>query len=176
MTRRTRTWCCTSCGGTTGRPSGASEAGGPQPLPGGGGAPTVEVGPALGLDPARLRRLLRKGPRGTEPCAATARARAAAATAELVRAEGRKRLAERTWHAAALAAEHGWDGAWEALLDGALRGSAGRRRETAEQRGALAARLTTSLGLDVLQLRSLRSLAVDGSVAPARPHRRAPRR
>ncbi len=145
-------------------PGGPAEAGGPQPLPGGGGAPTVEVGPALGSDPARLRRLLRKGPRGTEPCAATARARGPAATAELVRAEGRRRLAERAWHAAALAAEHGWDGAWEALLDGALRGSAGRRRETPEQRAALAARLAASLGLDVLQ--SLRSLAVEGGARP----------
>jgi hypothetical protein len=155
-------------------PGGSSAAGGPQPLPGGGGAPTAEVGPALGLDPAWLRRLLRKGPRGTEPCAAGARARGSATTAELVRAEGRKRLAERTWHAAALAAEHGWDGAWEVLLDGALRGSAGRRRETTEQRAALATRLTASLsfpergdtprGLDVL--RSLRSLAVEGGARP----------
>ena len=165
-------------------PGGPSAAGGPQPLPGGGVAPTVEVGPALGMDPARLRRLLRKGPRGTEPCAATARARGSAATAELVRAEGRKRLAERTWHAASLAAEHGWDGAWEVLLDGALRGSAGRRRETPEQRSALAALITASLsfpergdtpraapergdtprGPDIL--RSLRSLAVDGGARP----------
>ena len=118
----------------------------PQPLPGGGSAPTVEVGPALGRDPDRLRRLLRRGPRGAEPCAAAAQARGPAATAELVRAEGRRRLAERAWRAAELAAEHGWDGAWDVLLDGALHGSAGRRRETAGERAALAARLTAALG------------------------------
>ena len=121
--------------------------GGPQPLPGGGDAPTVEVGPALGRDPDRLRRLLRRGPRGVEPCATAARTRGVAATSEIVRAEGRRRLAERAWRAAELAAEHGWDGAWSELLDGALRGSAGRRRETAEERAALAARLSAALFL-----------------------------
>lgn len=136
----------------------------PQALPGGGSAPTVEVGPALGHDPARLRRLVRRGPSGVEPCAAATRARGPAATAELVRAEGRRRLAERTWRAAELAAEHGWGGAWDVLLDGALRGSAGRRRETPEQRAALAARLTAALAPDVL--RSLRHLAVDGGARP----------
>ena len=102
----------------------------PQALPGGRSAPTVEVGPALGRDPDRLRRLLRRGPRGAEPCAAAARARGPAATAELVRAEGRRRLVERAWRAAELAAEHGWDGAW--------RRPAGRR--AARQRGAAPAR------------------------------------
>ena len=143
----------------------------------------MEVGPALGRDPDRLRRLLRRGPRGAEPCAAAAQARGPAATAELVRAEGRRRLAERAWRAAELAAEHGWDGAWDVLLDGALHGSAGRRRETAEERAALAARLTAALcspargdtrslpanadpprGPDVL--RALRTHAVDGGARP----------
>ena len=156
-------------------PHGPSAAGGPQPLPG-RRRRTHRRGRVRrsGLDPARLRRLLRKGPRGAEPCAPAARARGPAATAELVRAQGRRRLAERAWHAASLAAEHGWDGAWEALLDGALRGSAGRRRETPEQRGALAARLTASLSApergDTPQaqpvLRSLRSLSVDGGARP----------
>ncbi|MXZ47254.1 MAG: DUF2851 family protein [Chloroflexi bacterium] len=136
----------------------------PQALPGGGSAPTVEVGPALGRDPARLRRLVRRGPSGVEPCAAAARARGPAATAELVRAEGRRRLAERSWRAAELATALGWGGAWDALLDAALRGSAGRRRETPEQRAALAARLTAALAPDVL--RSLRHLAVDGGARP----------
>ena len=155
----------------------------PQALPGGRSAPTVEVGPALGRDPDRLRRLLRRGPRGAEPCAAAAHARGPAATAELVRAEGRRRLAERAWRAAELAAEHGWDGAWDVLLDGALHGSAGRRRETAEERAALAARLTAALGRhahgdtarrpahgdtprgpDVL--RTLRAHAVEGAARP----------
>ena len=144
--------------------SGRLGGGTPQPLPGGASAPTVEVGPALGHDPARLRRLVRRGPTGVEPCAAAALARGPAATAELVRAEGRRRLAERTWRAAELAAEHGWGGAWDVLLDAALVGSAGRRRETAEQRAALAARLTAALGPDVL--RSLRHSAVDGGARP----------
>ncbi len=158
---------------TNGHPhSGHAVRGTPQPLPGGGAAPTVEVGPALGDDPARLRRLLRRGPSGVEPCAAAAEARGLAATSELVRAEGRRRLAERAWRAAELAAEHGWDGAWDVLLDGALQGSAGRRRETAQERSALGARLAGGLpprgdtpqGPDVL--RALRSLAVDGGARP----------
>ncbi|MYD66549.1 MAG: DUF2851 family protein [Chloroflexi bacterium] len=140
------------------------ERGTPQPLPGGGSAPTVEVGPALGHDPSRLRRLVRRGPSGAEPCAAAALARGPAATSELVRAEGRRRLAERTWRAADLAAAHGWDRAWDALLDGALLGSAGRRRETLAQRAALAARLTAPLAPDVL--RALRVLALDGGARP----------
>ncbi len=155
----------------------------PQPLPGGASAPAVEVGPALGRDPDRLRRLLRRGPRGAEPCAAASRARGIAATSELVRAEGRRRLAERAWRAAELAAEHGWDGAWDVLLDGALHGSAGRRRETPEERAGLAARLSATLcspargdtpclpsrgdtprGPDVL--RALRGHALDGGARP----------
>ena len=166
-------------GSTTQAPPGSTT----QAPPGGRSAPTVEVGPALGRDPDRLRRLLRRGPRGAEPCAAAAHARGPAATAELVRAEGRRRLAERAWRAAELAAEHGWDGAWDVLLDGALHGSAGRRRETAEERAALAARLTAALcspargdtrslpanadpprGPDVL--RALRAHAVDGGARP----------
>ncbi|MCY4506205.1 MAG: DUF2851 family protein, partial [Acidobacteria bacterium] len=143
---------------------GPSARGTPQPLPGGGAAPTVEVGPALRDDPARLRRLLRRGPSGVEPCAAAARARGIAATSELVRAEGRRRLAERAWRAAELAAEHGWDGAWEVLLDGALRGSAGRRRESAQERAAIAARLSAGLTPDVL--RSLRAHTVEGHARP----------
>ena len=119
--------------------------GAPQPLPGGGSAPTVEVAPALGHDPSRLRRLVRQGPGGAEPCAAGARDRGLAATVELVRAQGRRRLAERAWRAAELAAGHGWDGAWEVLLDGALRGSAGRRRETEGDRAVLAAQVGASL-------------------------------
>ena len=143
---------------------GPSARGTPQPLPGGGAAPTVEVGPALGDDPARLRRLLRRGPSGVEPCAAAARARGIAATSELVRAEGRRRLAERAWRAAELAAEHGWDGAWEVLLDGALRGSAGRRREKPQERAAIAARVSAGLTPDVL--RSLRARTVEGRARP----------
>ena len=166
--------------------------GAPQPLPGGGSAPTVEVAPALGDDPSRLRRLVRQGPGGAEPCAAGARDRGLAATVELVRAQGRRRLAERAWRAAELAAGHGWDGAWEVLLDGALRGSAGRRRETEGDRAVLAAQVGASLAthghgdtpaasghgdvaIDVARdgtpwapdvLRPLRALAVDGGARP----------
>ena len=49
-----------------------AEAGAPQALPGGGSAPTVAVGPALGGEPGRLRALLRRGPSGLEPCAGAA--------------------------------------------------------------------------------------------------------
>jgi hypothetical protein len=89
--------------------------------------PTVAVGPALGFEPSRLRALLRRGPAGGEPCGAAAAARGAEATLALVRLEGRRRLAERAWRAAALAAEHGWEGAWRLLLEHALQRSAGRR-------------------------------------------------
>lgn len=121
----------------------------PTLLPGGGSAPTVAVGAALQGDPARLRALLRRGPRGGEPCQAAA-IRGAARTTALVRLEGQRRLAERTWRAAALVAEHGWEGAWAALLDQALRGSAGRCRETDGRREALVTRVTLALGGDVL--------------------------
>ncbi len=94
--------------------------------------PTVAAGPALGGDPRRLRALLRLGPRGVTPCAQAARRRPAAGTVALVRAEGRKRLAERVWRAARLAAEAGWSGAWEQLLESALRSS--RRRPAGESR------------------------------------------
>ena len=93
---------------------------------------TVAIGPALGGDTRRLRALLRLGPRGVTPCAEAARRRPAEGTVALVRAEGRKRLAERVWRAARLAAEAGWSGAWERLLDGALRSS--RRRPGGERR------------------------------------------
>ena len=140
---------------------------GPQPLPGGGCAPTVEVGPALGRDPARLRRLLRRGPGsrgGTEPCAEAAPRRGAAATSELVRAQGRMRMAELAWRAAELAAEHGWDGAWRRLLDRALAASAGRRREPEPERAALARRVSAALAPE-----PLRSLAVAADGAPGAP-------
>ena len=136
----------------------------PQPLPGGGEAPTVAVGPALGYEPERLRRLLRRGPRGAEPCAAAARARGAEATSALVRAQGRRRLAELAWRASALAAARGWDGAWEALLASALEASAGRRREDAARREAAAARIGAALGPE--PLRALRGLALGGGGRP----------
>ncbi len=138
--------------------------GAPQPLPGGGDAPTVAVGPALGHSPERLRRLLRLGPRGAEPCAAAARGRGAAATSELVRAQGRRRLAERARRAAALAAARGWDGAWEALLLAALEASAGRSREGAAERAQAAARIGAALGPE--PLRALRGLALGSGGRP----------
>lgn len=117
-----------------------------QPLPGGGEVVTVEVGPALGLSAARLRRLLQGGRSGQEPCAVSGGMRGVDGTTELVRREGRRRLAERAWRAAALAAEAGWSGAWQQLLDRALRQSAGRHRETVEERARLAEALASSLG------------------------------
>ena len=101
---------------------------------GGRRPPTVAAGPALGGDPRRLRALLRLGPRGVTPCAEAARGRPPEGTVALVRAEGRKRLAERVWRAARLAAEAGWSGAWEQLLDGALRSSRRRPSGAGESR------------------------------------------
>ena len=120
----------------------ADERATPTPLFGGGCAHTVALGPALGGDVAALRARLRRGPAGGEPCAGLAPERAGA----VLRSEGRRRLAERSWRAAGLAAELGWEGAWRFLLDRALRTSAGRRRERADERAALSAALTQRLG------------------------------
>src|SRR5690606_6755117 len=108
---------------------------------------------------SRLRALVRRGPAvgdtgaggaaGGEPCRETAACLGFGGTAALVRREGQRRLAERTWRAAALAAEHGWsgpDGAWPRLLRRALARSAGRRRESPEARAALVARVDAALG------------------------------
>ena len=136
----------------------------PQALPGGGAAPTCVVGPALGGDPAALRRLLRLGPSGAEPCVEAARSHGGAATSAAVRAEGRRRLAELAWRAAALASEHGWDGAWRLLLLRALAASAGRRAETAGVRAALATQINGALGGE--PLRRLVTLALDQRPGP----------
>ena len=121
-------------------------AGTPTRLPGGSLVPTVAVGPALGGDPVRLRRLLRRGPSGGEPCVRAAAERDSQLTTELVRAEGRRRTAERAWQTARLVELRGWDGAWSELLVRALRSSAGRRSEPAEEREALADAVTAALG------------------------------
>ena len=134
--------------------------GGPQPLPGGGLAPTSAVGPALGEDPARLRKLLRLGPSGTEPCAEAAERRGAEETTALLRGEGRRRMAELVWRADALAAGQGWHGAWVRLLLRALESSAGRRRETPHARLELAAAIGRALGGE--PLRRLAELAAAG--------------
>ena len=137
--------------------------GAPHSLPGGGTAPTVAVGPALGHDRDALRALLRRGPSGAEPCAAAARQRGPAATTELVRAEGRRRMAELAWRAAALAAERGWSGAWRRLLRSALEASAGRRHESPLARQALAIEIEAALGEE--PLRRLVTLAESGRPA-----------
>jgi hypothetical protein len=134
-------------------------------LPGGGVVPTIVAGPALRGDPARVRALLRQGPRGDEPCAAAAASLGRSAVVDRVRREGQRRLAERTWQAAALVAEQGWDGAWWTLLDAALRASAGRCREPDGRREATAARVTLALGSDPLA--GLRRLAECRSPAAA---------
>ncbi|MGE0227846.1 MAG: DUF2851 family protein [Dehalococcoidia bacterium] len=122
--------------------------GSPTALPGGATAPTVVVGPALGHSPARLRALVRRGPRGAEPCVEGSSMIGADELTRRVRHEGQRRLAERTWHAAALVAERGWDGAWAELLERALLASAGRCHESHARRAALALRITCALGDD----------------------------
>ena len=105
----------------------------PLRLAGGGRPPTVAVGPALGDAASRLRALLRLGPLpataerwgASPPCAADG-GRTRQQTVALVRAEGRKRLAERVWRAARMAEAEGWERAWERLLERAL--GASRRR------------------------------------------------
>ena len=81
-----------------------------------------------------------------------------------MRAEGRRRLAELAWRAAALASEHGWDGAWRLLLLRALAASAGRRAETAGVRAALATQINGALGGE--PLRRLVTLALDQRPGP----------
>lgn len=125
-------------------------AGTPTPLPGGGSAATLAVGPALRHDPARLRALLRRGPAGGEPCGGAAAAFGLPALTRLVRREGQRRLAERTWHAVALVNAHGWEAAWHELLERALRSSAGRCHESDGRREALAARVRLALGHDLV--------------------------
>lgn len=132
-------------------------------------APTVAVGPACGFDPARLRRRLRLGPSGGEPYASPAPDLGADEVRARVRMEGRRRLAERVWAAGRLAELRDWDGAWWALLERALRGSAGRRRETNDQRATLSGVINATLtggteqrerGMPDGALRALRSRAL----------------
>ena len=134
-------------------------AGTPTRLAGGALVPTVAVAPALGGDPDRLRQLVRRGPSGAEPCGVDAVARDHGTTLEIVRAEGRRRTAERAWRAARLVELRGWDGAWAELLVRSLRASAGRRAESEVERDGLATAVTGALG-DRLA-RELRRLALE---------------
>ena len=135
-------------------------AGTPTALPGGGLAPTVEVGPRLQNDPSRLRRLVRRGPSGAEPCSASSTTRELDTTLRIIRAEGRRRAAERAWQAAQLVELRGWEGAWTELLVRSLRASVGRRTESGAERDALAAAVTAALREPLL--RQLRALAIEG--------------
>lgn len=135
----------------------------PQPLPGGGQARTLAVGPLLGFDPARLRMLLHRGPATIEPCADAVATLGPAEVARRLRRAGQQRLAERTWRAARLVAERGWDSAWAELLDRALRGSAGRAHEDEHTRCELARRITCGLGAEPVH--ALAALARDGRSA-----------
>ncbi|MEZ4502478.1 MAG: DUF2851 family protein [Dehalococcoidia bacterium] len=123
------------------------------------GLQTVVLGTALGQSAERLRRLVRAGPSGGEPCASMVDEVGAETLRARVRLEGRRRLAERTWRAADLAARLGWDGAWAALVERALRASAGRRAESDDQRAELMRRLDEALGDE--PLRALAGLAGD---------------
>ncbi len=118
-------------------------AGTPTRLASGALVPTVAVAPALGGDPDRLRQLVRRGPSGAEPCGVDAVARDHGTTLEIVRAEGRRRTAERAWRAARLVELRGWDGAWAELLVRSLRSSAGRRAESETERDGLARAVAT---------------------------------
>lgn len=123
----------------------AAERGGPVRLAGGGLAPTVALGPALG-SVARLEATVARGPAGlAEPCATARAALGELATVATLRAEGRRRLAERAWRAQHLAAEVGWEATWRTLLDRVLASSAGRRTERPTARVVLADGVTAAL-------------------------------
>lgn len=151
----------------------------PQVLPGGSAAPTVEVGPALGRQPRRVRALLARGPSGSEPCASAASLIGVDDLVARVRLEGRRRLAERAWRAAALAAREGWARAWSDLLDHALRRSAGRHAESPARRAELAQAIGRVLGEPAQRELARRaanrqelvaSLSADGALGTARAH------
>jgi len=129
--------------------------------------PTIEVAPAFHHDPARLRAALRQGAASTAPCASGADALGAAGSTALVRAEGRRRLAEKSWRAAGVAGQHGWADAWATLLDQALAASAGRVAEPAERRASLAAAITTALAARDPAGDPLRALAALSVEPPA---------
>jgi len=130
-----------------------SEPGTPTPLPGGGSAPTVAL--ASWLSAREVERLVTLGPDlevVAPPCAAHGGGPdRATGVRELVRNEGRRRLAERTWRAWRLADRYGFDGALGMLLERAVASSAGRVRESEERRGALVAGILASLGADPVE-------------------------
>ncbi len=138
-------------------------AGTPTALPSGKLVPTVAVGPGLGDDPQRLRLLLRQGPVGTEPCATAATAADSGCTVEIIRSEGRRRMAERAWQAARLVELRGWNGAWNELLIRSLRSSAGRRAESETEREALGSAVTAAIGEPLPSM--LRAAAMAGRPA-----------
>jgi hypothetical protein len=148
------------------RPAGwiGGERGTPTPHLG-GSAPIVEVAPHLKHDPRRLEALVARGPSGDgdEPCRDLVVRRGIDPAAALVRTEGQRRLAERAWRAGAHVARSGWSGAWSLLLDRAVRATAGRRRETAEQHEAHLAAIDARLGVDPIA--ALIALARDGRPA-----------
>ena len=111
----------------------------------GGSAAIVEVAPHLKHDPRRVEALIARGPSGAEPCAGLVDRAGNDGAAALVRLEGQRRLAERTWRAGRLVARYGWDEAWAMLLDRALRATEGRRRETPAQHEALLAAIAARL-------------------------------
>ncbi len=151
----------------------------PQALPGGSEAPTVEVGPALGHQPRRLRALLARGPTSGEPCTLAVPTLGTDEVVARVRLEGRRRLAERVWRAGALAVREGWANAWSELLEHALRRSAGRHAESPARRAELALAIRRELGEPVQRELARRaanrqelvaSLSADGALGSVRAH------
>ncbi len=127
----------------------------------------------------RLRRLVARGPSGREPCSGLGKVGCGEgclggcscdqgwglpSLRAVLRGEGRRRLAERVWSAGRLVERRGWDGAWERLLERAIRASAGRRSGQAQPS---AAALTSSLianGSSIVG--ALRTLALAGRPQP----------
>ncbi|RLT27961.1 MAG: DUF2851 family protein [Chloroflexi bacterium] len=122
------------------------DAGVPTALDGGGQARTVAVASLLGGSVAQLRALIALGPNGNTPCASGD----PEGHLDALGREGQRRLAERTWRAGALAAQFGWIQAWQVLLERALVASAGRRRESDNERAVLLAAIGLALGPEPL--------------------------
>ena len=123
-----------------------AEPGAPTALPSGGSAPTVAL--ASWLSVAEVERLVALGPDRavvSPPCTQPA---PGALGMDIVRAEGRKRLAERAWRAWRLADRYGFDGALRMLLERAVASSAGRIRESEAHRAALVTAILDALGED----------------------------
>jgi hypothetical protein len=114
------------------------------------------------IDAAAVERLVARGPgpAAAVPCASASSPSASSPTRhDRVRAEGRRRLAERAWRAWRLADRAGVEGALRMLLERAVASSAGRRPEGEAEREALVAAILAGLGPDPAETLTRAALA-----------------